>query len=270
MVTIHDLSTHTLASFHPPERVRFMHLEIEAALQRATLLLTDSEFTRQEVASYFHWPLERVRAVPLASAAEFYPRGTAEIAPVLNQYGLSPGAYCLYVGTIEPRKNIDRLLDAYALLPPAVRKAWPLILAGYRGWNSDALHARMRVAQAAGWLRYLDFVPAGHLPPLYAGARLFVFPSLYEGFGLPVLEAMASGVPVVCSTASSLPEVVGDAAATCDALDVDALSQLIAAGLQDEPWRMAATQKGLQRAARFSWQRCATDTIAAYQLALQL
>jgi alpha-1,3-rhamnosyl/mannosyltransferase len=245
-----------------------MQSEIELALNRATILITDSEFVRQEVVNTFSWPLERVRVVPLASAAEFHPREPSEIANLLGQYGLVPGNYCLAVGTIEPRKNVDRLLDAYALLPSAIQRQWPLILAGYHGWSNTALHARIAAAQHSGWLRYLNFVPAGHLPALYAGARLFIFPSVYEGFGLPVLEAMASGTPVVCSNSSSLPEVAGGAAAMCDAFDVEALSRLIAAGLQDEQWRSVARSKGLMQATRFSWQRCARETFAVYQAAV--
>jgi len=267
VVTVHDLSPYSWASCHPPERVRYMQSEIELALNRAAFLITDSEFIRQEVITTFSWPQERVRVVPLASAAEFHPREPSEIADLLGRYGLVPGTYCLAVGTIEPRKNIDRLLDAYALLPAAMQRQCPLILAGYHGWSSAALHARIAAAQRSGWLRYLNFVPAGHLPALYAGARLFIFPSVYEGFGLPVLEAMASGIPVVCSNASSLPEVAGEAAAMCDAFDMEELSRLIAAGLQDAQWRSAARSKGLLQATRFSWQRCARETLAVYQAA---
>ncbi|WP_050418456.1 glycosyltransferase family 1 protein [Azoarcus sp. CIB] len=269
VLTVHDLSPYTWAHCHPPERVRYMQGEIERSLARARMLITDSEFTRRELADYFSWPIERIRAVPLASASEFHIRDSEELAPVLNLYGLAPGRYCLYAGTIEPRKNVSTLLDAYAALSPSVLRQWPLVLVGYEGWRSEEIHARIREAQAEGWVRYLGFVPADHLPVLYSGARLFAFPSLYEGFGLPVLEAMASGVPVVCSDSSSLPEVVGEAAATCSAKDVDTLAGLIARGLEDEVWRRDAIEKGLQRARCFSWQRCAQETVAAYRAAVQ-
>jgi glycosyltransferase involved in cell wall biosynthesis len=268
VVTIHDLSPYLYPEYLQLWRLRYMLSEIELAIQRATVIITVSEYTRMEVANYFAWPIEKIHAVPLASAETFHPREPSLLNPVLGQYGLSAGGYCFFAGTIEPRKNIDTLLDAYAMLPKAIRQRWPLMLAGYRGWNSDVLHARMADASRAGWARYLGFVPADHLPVLFAGARLFVFPSLYEGFGLPVLEAMASGVPVVCSNTSSLPEVAGEAAAICYSRDVDALSRLILIGLVNEEWRNAASKKGLNQSAKFSWRRCAQETIAVYQAAL--
>lgn len=263
--TFHDLSVFTWAHCHPPERIRFMHKEIALTLRRADMLITDSEYTRQEVASYFGWPLERICAVPLASSSDFRPRALDDLHPVLVRHGLKAGGYCLYVGTIEPRKNLDTLLDAYALLPQSARQQWPLVLVGYRGWRSEKLHARIEAAVKDGWAHYLGFLDTEELPLIFSGARLFVFPSLYEGFGLPVLEAMASGIPVVCSNSSTLPEVAGDAAAMCAPQDVDALSQLILAGLEDEIWRSKAKSRGLLQAASFSWQRCAEETAAVYR-----
>ena len=263
--TFHDLSVFTWAHCHPPERVRFMRKEISLTLKRADFLITDTEFTRQEVASYFSWPLEKIRAVPLACSSEFHPRTSDEMQSTMAKYDLNLAGYSLYVGTIEPRKNLDSLLNAYKLLPLSIRQLWPLVLVGYRGWRSEELHAKISAAAAEGWVRYLGFVDANELPLIFAGARLFVFPSLYEGFGLPVLEAMASGVPVVCSNSSTLPEVAGDAAAMCDPMDVNTLSHLIATGLEDEAWRADARVRGLLQATKFSWQRCAQETAAVYQ-----
>lgn len=263
--TFHDLSIFTWAHCHPPERVRFMRKEIALTLKRADMLITDTEYTRQEVASYFGWPLEKIRSVPLACSTDFRPRVVDELAATLRKLGLIVDGYSLYVGTIEPRKNLEVLLDAYSMLQLSVRQRWPLVLIGYSGWRSEQLHARIEAAETEGWAHYLGFVDAEELPLIYAGARLFVFPSLYEGFGLPVLEAMASGIPVVCSNSSTLPEVAGDAAAMCEPQDVDTLSQLIAAGLEDESWRSNAKSKGLLRAAGFSWQRCAEETVAVYR-----
>lgn len=263
--TFHDLSVFTWAHCHPPERVRFMRKEIAHTLKRADMLITDSEYTRQEVAAYFSWPLEKIRAVSLACSADFRPRTSEVMVTALGKHCLSPGGYSLYVGTIEPRKNLEVLLNAYSLLPLSMRQQWPLVLIGYHGWGSAHLHARIDAAVAAGWARYLGFVDTDELPLFFSGARLFVFPSLYEGFGLPVLEAMASGIPVVCSNSSTLPEVAGDAAAMCDPQDVDTLCHLIATGLVDEAWRTGARNKGLVRAASFTWRRCTEETVAVYR-----
>ena len=265
VATFHDLSIFTWAHCHPPERVRFMQRELNLTLQRASLLITVSEYIRQELAIYFDYPLENIITVPLACSSDFHPRDAIESNPILNKFGLAHDGYTLYAGTIEPRKNIESLLDAYAMLPDAIRARWPLVLVGYRGWKSEVLHKRIEAAVSAGWARYLGYVANDDLPILFAGARLFVFPSHYEGFGLPVLEAMASGVPVVCSNSSSLPEVAGGAALMCDAMDVAKLNQLMALALEDESWRVEAVTKGLAQSSKFSWERCAKETMAVYR-----
>lgn len=265
VVTIHDLSHYVWTQGHPPERVRYMQAEMEHSLKRATAIITDTEYTRQEVAKHFGWPLNRIFAVHLASGPEFVPRSPKELAPALRALDLKPGGYCLFTGTVEPRKNLSSLLQAYGRLPKATCLRWPLVVAGYRGWESGALHKSLQEAQSQGWLRYLGFVPHQTLPLLMAGARLFAYPSHYEGFGLPVLEAMASGVPVVCSNASTLPEVSGGATAMHDPDDVDALLDLLTAGLEDEVWRAEARAVGLRQAQGFSWAKCTRETLAVYR-----
>lgn len=265
VATFHDLSPFTWPQCAPPERVRFMRKELLLAVDRADAFITDAEFNRQELADYFSIPLDKIHAVPLACGAEFKPRQDWEIHSTLANYGLAPGGYSLYVGTLEPRKNLLNLLSAYEHLPLQLRRRWPLILSGYRGWQSDEIHCAVAVAERQGWARYLGYVPTADLPLLFAGARLFCFPSLYEGFGLPVLEAMSSGVPVVCSNNSSLPEVAGNVALMTAADDVEMLGEIIRRGLEDEQWRSQARQAGLTRAQSFTWQRCASSTLQVYQ-----
>ena len=265
IVTIHDLSAYLWSESHPPERVRYMQAEIELSLKRAAALITDTDYTRHEVARFFGWPLEKIFPIHLACSPHFHPRAADESASVLRAFGLTYKNYALALGTIEPRKNIATLLAAYERLPDHLRKHYPLVLAGYTGWENANLHQTIQRAQQAGWLHYLGFVSDEDLPTLLAGARLFAFTSLYEGFGLPVLEAMASGVPVIASSASTLPEVAGDAALFHDPHDGDTLRDHLIKGLEDEIWQKDASERGLRRAAQFSWDRCTDETIAAYR-----
>lgn len=265
IATIHDLSHVCLPQFHPAARVDYLNRALPATFRQADFLITDAESVRQEIMHHFGWPTEQIAAVPLGVAPIFHPRTAADLMPTLQRYHLKADAYTLFVGTIEPRKNLERLLCAYELMPARLRQRWPLVLAGARGWQSGALHDRIGKAAASGWLRYLEFVPQNDLPFLYAGARLFAYPSLYEGFGLPPLEAMASGVPVVTSNVSSLPEVVGGAALTVDPHDVSALSGALARGLEDDGWRALAVGWGLERASLLTWPACVDKTVAIYR-----
>lgn len=267
VVTVHDLSVLTMPQFHPRERVVYLGKEIEAAARRATRIITDSHYTRAEVLAHFGFAPEKVGVAQLACGAEFRPRSAEELAPVLGAYGLSAGGYALYTGTIEPRKNIAVLVEAYGRLPADLRRRYPLVLAGYKGWNNEAIMDRIARGQAEGWLTYLGYVPNDHLPALFSGARLFAFPSLYEGFGLPVLEAMASRVPVIASDQASLPEVGGEAAAYVAPGDVEGLTALCERCLTDEDLRRDMVEKGLVQAGKFSWRRCAEDTVALYRAA---
>ncbi|MDQ1118950.1 MULTISPECIES: glycosyltransferase family 1 protein [Pseudoxanthomonas] len=269
VATFHDVSIYRWADCHRADRVRYMRKELQLSLRRAQLILTVSEFSRREIAAQFDWPLTRIRAIPLAGNTAFRPHEADELQAPLQALGLQTDGYTLFLGTIEPRKNMQTLLHAYAALPAALRSRWPLVVAGHPGWQSEALHRQMAQAQRCGWLRYLGYVDQARLPALVAGARLFVFPSLYEGFGLPVLEAMGSGTPVLCSNAAALPEVAGDAAALFDPGDTDALIGLLERGLQDGDWRVALSAAGRRRAAGFDWRTCAERTAEAYRDAMR-
>jgi glycosyltransferase involved in cell wall biosynthesis len=265
VATVHDLSHVVYPQFHPSARVDYMNLAFPQTLRRATHLITDAESVRQELIQRVGWSADRVTAVPLGVDAAFQPHDAAELQPLMRRLGLRSNEYSLCVGTIEPRKNIDRLLSAYEALPATLRRDFPLVLAGAQGWRSAEIHARIARAESAGWLRYLAFVPEDELPMLYAGARLFVYPSLYEGFGLPVLEAMASGAPVITSNVASLPEVVGAAAWLVDPKDADQIAEALQELLQNEERRCIASAAGLARSASFTWAECVTRTIGVYQ-----
>ena len=268
--TFHDLSIFKYPEFHPQNRLNYMGKELPKALKRADVIITDSNYTRDEVIDYSGFDPSKVLAIPLAASEEFKPRTENECQETLHRFQLSYKSYVLYAGTVEPRKNLNSLLDAYESLPEKFKLHTPLVVAGYKGWRSEDVHERLKKAHAAGWAKYLGFVSAKDLPILFSAANSFVYPSVYEGFGLPVLEALASGVPVVCSDATSLPEVAGGCALMCDHADVDALAQLLTKSLEDEAWRRSAMTKGLQQAATFSWQKTVHKTLDAYRLAATL
>jgi alpha-1,3-rhamnosyl/mannosyltransferase len=265
IATFHDLSPFKWPQCHDPAKLRYLQKELRRTLDTADALITDSEFTRNELVDFCGWNRNKIHVAPLAAGSEFRPRSESELRTFLQEYQLSYRGFSLFVGTIEPRKNIHHLLDAYLQLPKELRHRYPLVICGYPGWNSEDIHARIQSYEAEGWLRYLGFLPAHHLPLLYSAAGLFCFPSLYEGFGLPVLEAMQSGVPVICSNRASLPEVCGSAGILCDAEDSTALAESMAEVMQSDELADNCRRMGLVQAATFTWQACAQQTARAYQ-----
>lgn len=267
LTTVHDLSWLSYPEAHPIERVRFLDRHLPRSLERANVVLTDSEFIAAEIASRFALPRAKIRVVPLGVDASYRPRGREELAPTLARHGLHAGKYLLVVATLEPRKNLARLVRAYAALPAALQSRHPLVIVGARGWLSSELEHAIAPLESAGKARRLGYVDERELPLIYAGAHAFAFPSLYEGFGLPVLEAMASGVPVLTSNVSSLPEIAGDAALTVDPRDDVAMSAGLERLLEDSPWRTMATARGISRAREYPWSRCVNATVDAYSAA---
>lgn len=268
VVTIHDLSVLHFPDYHPADRVAHLAAAIPDALRRADRILTDSEHVRQELLERFGIEGERVSAVPLACGPEYHPRSRGETEATLGRFGLRHGSYSLFVGTIEPRKNIDLMLDAYAVLPASLRKEFPFVVAGHPGWKSESLHTRLSKAEEEGWLRYLGYVDVESLPALFAGARCFVYPSLYEGFGLPLLEAMASGVPCVTVPNSSMEEIAGTSVLYCRPNECESLAVAIETLLINEEEHGKKRGSGLERAGCFSWKNTARKTIDVYRVAL--
>ncbi|WBG92125.1 glycosyltransferase family 4 protein [Pantoea piersonii] len=265
VATFHDLSVFHWPQFHPAGRVHMMQKELRKTVLRATRLITDSHYTKRELTEFFNLPDEKIIVAPLACNEQFHPRLEQDAKTVLKQYKLTWRRFFLYTGTIEPRKNIITLLRAYDRLPAAAKRAYPLVISGYKGWENEELFRLFAKGEREGWLRYLGFVPGKDLPVLYSAATSFVFPSIYEGFGLPVLEAMASGTPVICSNATSLPEVAGEAALMHMPEDVDTLTSYLQMMTEDAALKQAMTNSGLARSRQFSWSLCADKTIEAYE-----
>lgn len=265
VATVHDLSIDRFPETHPAARRRYFELAFRRSLDRANALITDSETVRQELIAHYSVAPQRVTAVPLGVDVSFRPCIKEELHPVLERYGLAHGQYMLSVGTLEPRKKLDQLITAYAGLPAQLRALFPLVLTGASGWLNDRARPLIERGQAEGWLRYLGFVPQVDLPAIYAGAHAFAMISIYEGFGLPLLEAMASGVPVLTSDRSCMPEVTAGAALLVDPDDVAAIRAQLLRLIEDNLWRSDAKACGLKRAATLTWDRCIEQTVEVYR-----
>ena len=268
--TFHDLSVFKYPGYHPRGRVHLMHKELISAAKRATVLITDSHYTKNEISEFFDFPPSKIVVTPLASSGDFFPRKEVDCLSVMERYGLKFGNFTFFAGTIEPRKNIKNLLLAYQNLPKALSTAFPLVISGYKGWESEDIHRLFEDGSKQGWLKYLGYVDQHSLSVLYSSCRGFLFPSRYEGFGLPVLEAMAAGTPVITSNVTSLPEVAGDAALLVDPDDIDLLASHIQSLLLDDLLCHQLVQKGFVQNAKFSWRKCAIETINAYKLVEEL
>ena len=238
----------------------YWHDLLPKSLRHATHVLTISEASKRDLVRLLDIPDHRITVTPLAADSSFKPViDAAAFTSVRRKFNL-PRPFCLAIGTIEPRKNYPFLVDAFAV---AKREDHDLVIVGKRGWDAPALDQRLRQLHLGGRVHVLEYVDETELHALLGGATALLFPSRYEGFGLPVLEAMASGTPVIASTASSVPEVGGDAVLYADPNDRDAWQAQISRLLADAAMRADLRQQGLVRAATFTWRRTAQLTMDA-------
>ncbi len=265
VVTVHDLSFLHYPQYHPRERVAWLTRELPKTLKRADMVITDSEVVRIELMERFKLPEERTKTIYLGADARFTPRDVEQTTETLKRYGLEHQRYVLFVGTLEPRKGLATLLDAWLLLPEILRKEYPLAIAGASGWRNTELIARIESLHEQGCIRFLEYVSSDDLPILYSGATTFVYPSVYEGFGLPVLEAMASGVPVICTAGTSMDEFSAGSCILCHTSDCNELSESLKTLLENKEIRDCFILKGLKRAESFSWKFCAQETAEVYR-----
>lgn len=263
IVTVHDLAWLRYPATLPNDRLRYLVRRMPAALAGADRIITVSDFTRKELCHYFPECASKVYVTPLGvDHQRFHPLGEQEEASPLES--LASGEYVLAVGTLEPRKNLETLLEAYALLPADVARRYPLVVVGQPGWKNAQLKTRLSRLIEQGMVRATGYLPASVLPQLYRHAAAFVMPSRYEGFGLPVLEAMASACPVLLADAASLPEVAGDAALRFHPDDAVELACQLQTVLADQALRANLAAHGVSRAAGFTWGATAQKTLDVY------
>lgn len=263
VVTVHDLAIYRHPEWFPRRQGLSTGVLVPTSVRSARLVITPSEATRREVVDLFHVASERCHVIPHGVEPEFaLPAADAVKAEARREFAL-PDRYVLQVGTVQPRKNHLTSLRAIARIPPAERI--PLIAAGGFGWDYQAVVRMVHDLDLGSWVRFAGYVRARHLPALYQMATAVLFPSLDEGFGLPVLEAFAAGAPVIASDAGAIPEVAGDAALLCPATDDAALAEHIRALLRDGELRERLVAAGRARAMRYSWAVCASGHEAAYR-----
>lgn len=268
VMTLHDLTHLRHPATQPRERLAEIERRVDEGVERARRILVDSAFVGKEVADHFNLPPHRIVVAPLGCSPTFAPRDELQTAETLRRHGLAHRRYLLCVATLEPRKNLGLALRAHAQLPDDLRARHPLLLVGMQGWKRDALTSELRTALAGGHVRLGGYLKQDDLIDIVASARALIYPSLYEGFGLPVLEAMASGTPVIVSDRAALPEVAGDAGMIVDAEDARQLADAMHRIIEDDAeWRFRR-EAGLIRAAGFSWERCADITAQTYRDAL--
>jgi len=269
LLTVHDLSFVHYPETFPPRLVAYLNQVVPRSIERASHVLADSKATKKDLVGLWQVPADKITVLYSGVSQAFQPvTDSDKLAAVRQKYNLGQAPYLLSVGTIQPRKNYQMLIRAFQ--PVAAR--WPhnLVIAGGKGWLNDDMLAEISRHGLDGRVHFIGFAEDGHLPALYSAATLFVFPSLYEGFGLPLLEAMACGVPVITSNASSLLEVAGklpDGRETAVALSpqqpaawTEAINGLIA----DPEQRAELVAAGLQQARRFTWSQAARQLLEIY------
>lgn len=263
IMTVHDVIFRLYPEHHKRLNYWYLSLAMPVFLRRARHLIAVSEATKRDLVRLYHVPAEKIAVIAEAAAPHFRPQPPERVESVRVKYGLVSD-YIIAVGTIEPRKNLPRLVEALAI----VRETHPglkLVVAGAKGWLYDGFYDAIRHTGQHEAIRQTGYVPDEDLPALLAGACCAIVPSLYEGFGLPVLEAMACGVPVACSATSSLGELAGSAALTFDPEDprviAEAISQVVSSRSLQEDLR----QRGLEHAGTYSWEKAARETWAIYE-----
>lgn len=264
VATIHDLSILRHKEWHPPARVKWFEANLDLALRQTSHFFTVTEHAKGEMVELLNVPADRVTCTYNGVRADLSPLSEGEYLPALQRLNLQPG-YLLHVGTIEPRKNLLRLMKAYVDLPSALRDKHPLVLAGQWGWHFEEIAEFYEKVGKHNGVRQLGFVADADLPALYNGARALVFPTLYEGFGIPAVEMMGCGGVVLASTADAVVEVVGRNACLIEPEDTEGWRDAMERVITDYNWWQALRGGVVERARKFTWERCAEKTLDVYR-----
>jgi glycosyltransferase involved in cell wall biosynthesis len=263
ITTIHDVAFRRFPGLFPLKHRLLLNWLIPIATRHAAAVITGSESTRRDLIELLNVPAEKVTVTPYAADPIYQPMDPEEARRAVRSRLGVRAPYLLSVGVLQPRKNLPRLVRAYNRIADTVPQR--LVLVGKEGWAGEELQRAVAASPPGREPVFTGYVADADLPALYAGADLFVYPSLYEGFGLPPLEAMACGTPVLTSTTSSLPEVVGEAGVTVDPLDEPAIAAALSALLADPARRARMAAAGLLQASRFNWDTTARDTLSVYR-----
>jgi glycosyltransferase involved in cell wall biosynthesis len=266
IVTVYDLSFIHYPQVLTPARRLYLRLFTALSCKRAKRITAISHSTARDLNQSMNIPLSKIDVAACGYDTERFKPLPREVIERFRQEQGLPERFWLFIGTLEPRKNLPTLLKGYASLPPSERL--PLILGGGKGWMYDEIFETVEAYGLGDEVHFPGFISAETLPLWYNSAEIFIYPSVFEGFGLPVLEAMACGTPVIISDASSLPEVAGEAGMRVSPHDIDAWKAALHQALTDHSWREQARIQGLREASRYNWRTTAEQTIVSYRLAL--
>jgi len=265
VITVHDISFIRHPETHPRARIVVMNRYFKESLLRAAALITDSNFTARELISVFPEVSDKVHTVYLGVNQQYSPVSLSQKSMTCEKYGIESGKYILTVGTLEPRKNLNLLFQAYQELPEDYKNRYKLFVVGMKGWKTESISLEMKTLIQNGSLILPGFIDENDMPAIYSAASCFVYPSLYEGFGLPSLEAMACGTPVIVSNASSLPEVTGRAAVLVAPDNKTQLASALFNFLNDRNMAEKYSAMGIKQAKNFTWKKCAEETVKIYE-----
>jgi len=263
VISVHDFSFILYKEYHPKERVKYFEQHFFKRIKRSDIIITGSNFTKQEIIDRLKIDANRVKVI--------YHGINHNQFKVLKKSNINmrlPKKFILSVGSIEPRKNLLGLLKSYDLLSIDLKKEYKLVLVGFKGWNNKDIIKIIN--KNKNYIQYLGYLSEEDLVKAYNLASLFVYPSFYEGFGLPPLEAMACGTPVVTSNVSSLPEVGGDAVVYCNPYDINDIKEKIEMVLNNETLQQQMIEKGLQRAKKFTWEQSANEHMKVFKEVLEI